>query len=81
MVKADAIQQVKAEPTDKVNVWPHLLAIEFVALLVVTAILIVMSVVINAPLLEAANFNLTPNPSKAPWYFLGLQELLSTSTR
>jgi hypothetical protein len=77
VVQAKAIQQVKAEPTDKVNVWPHLLAIEFVALLVVTAVLIVISVIINAPLLEAANFNLTPNPSKAPWYFLGLQELLS----
>jgi len=77
VVQADAIQQVKAEPTDKVNVWPHLLAVEFVALLVVTAVLIVISVIINAPLLEAANFNLTPNPSKAPWYFLGLQELLS----
>ena len=77
VVQAKAIQQVKTEPTDKVNVWPHLLAIEFVALLVVTALLIVISVVINAPLLEAANFNLTPNPSKAPWYFLGLQELLS----
>ena len=77
VVQAKAIQQVKTEPTDKVNVWPHLLAIEFVALLVVTAVLIVISVVINAPLLEAANFNLTPNPSKAPWYFLGLQELLS----
>ena len=77
VVQAQAIQRVKAEPTDKVNVWPHLLAIEFVALLAVTAVLIVISVVINAPLLEAANFNLTPNPSKAPWYFLGLQELLS----
>jgi hypothetical protein len=77
VVQAKAIQQVKAEPTDKVNTWPHLLAIEFVALLAVTALLIVVSVLINAPLLEAANFNLTPNPSKAPWYFLGLQELLS----
>jgi quinol-cytochrome oxidoreductase complex cytochrome b subunit len=77
VVQAKAIQQVKAEPTDKVSTWPHLLAIEFVALLAVTALLIVVSVLINAPLLEAANFNLTPNPSKAPWYFLGLQELLS----
>ena len=77
VVQAKAIQQVKAEPTDKVNTWPHLLAIEFVALLAVTALLIVVSVIINAPLLEAANFNLTPNPSKAPWYFLGLQALLS----
>ena len=77
VVKAEAIQQVKSEPTDKVSTWPHLVATEFVALLLVTAVLIVISVVINAPLLEAANFNLTPNPSKAPWYFLGLQELLS----
>ena len=77
VVRAEAIQQVKSEPTDKVSTWPHLVAVEFVALLVVTAVLIVISVVINAPLLEAANFNLTPNPSKAPWYFLGLQELLS----
>jgi hypothetical protein len=77
VVKARAIQQVKAEPTDKVSTWPHLLLIEFVALLAVTALLIVMSVVIQAPLLEAANGNVTPNPSKAPWYFLGLQELLT----
>lgn len=77
VVKARAIQQVKAEPTDKVSTWPHLLLIEFVALLAITALLIVMSVVIQAPLLEAANANVTPNPSKAPWYFLGLQELLT----
>jgi menaquinol-cytochrome c reductase cytochrome b/c subunit len=77
VVKARAIQQVKREPTDKVHVWPHLLAIEFVALLVVTALLIAFSVFQDAPLLELANPNDQPNPSKAPWYFLGLQELLS----
>jgi stalled ribosome alternative rescue factor ArfA len=77
VVKAKAIQQVKSEPTDKVGTWPHLLLIEFVALLAVTALLIIMSVAIQAPLLEAANANVTPNPSKAPWYFLGLQELLT----
>ena len=77
VVKAGAIQQVKKEPTDKVNVWPHLVAIEFVALMVVTAALFVFSVFVDAPLLEFANFNSQPNPSKAPWYFLGLQELLS----
>ena len=77
VVKAGAIQQVKAEPTDKVNTWPHLVAIEFVALMVVTAALFVFSVFVDAPLLEFANFNDQPNPSKAPWYFLGLQELLS----
>jgi hypothetical protein len=77
VVRAKAIQQVKPEPTDKVSVWPHLLLIEFVALLGVTAFLTVLSVILQAPLLDLANFNLTPNPSKAPWYFLGLQELLS----
>lgn len=77
VVKAGAIQQVKSTPTDKVNVWPHLLAIEFVALMVVLAGLIIFSVFMDAPLLEFANFNEQPNPSKAPWYFLGLQELLS----
>lgn len=77
VVKAGAIQQVKSSPTDKVSVWPHLLAIEFVALMVVLGGLIIFSVFVDAPLLEFANFNEQPNPSKAPWYFLGLQELLS----
>ncbi len=77
VVKAKAIQGARLKPTDKVNVWPHLLAIEFVALLVVTGLLIVFSVYQDAPLLELANPNEQPNPSKAPWYFLGLQELLS----
>jgi len=53
------------------------LACVFTALLLMTALLIVMSVALHAPLLELANSNATPNPSKAPWYFLGLQELLS----
>jgi hypothetical protein len=77
VVKARAIQTVKAEPTDKVNTWPHLMLMEFGALLAITGLLVIMSVVIHSPLLDPANFNATPNPSKAPWYFLGLQELLS----
>lgn len=77
VVKARAIQSVKAEPQDKVNTWPHLMLIEFGALLAITALLVIMAVVIHSPLLDPANFNATPNPSKAPWYFLGLQELLS----
>ena len=77
VVKARAIQNVKAEPTDKVNTWPHLMLMEFGALLAITALLVIMSIVIHSPLLDPANFNATPNPSKAPWYFLGLQELLS----
>ncbi|HJU80436.1 MAG TPA: hypothetical protein VJ796_01690 [Acidimicrobiia bacterium] len=77
VVKARAIQQVKTEPTDKVNTWPHLMLAEFSALLAVTGVLVILSIILQAPLLDPANFNATPNPSKAPWYFLGLQELLS----
>ncbi len=77
VVKAGSIQDVKATPVDKVHTWPHLLLIEFVAALGVTAFLLFFSIFVNAPLLELANTNQTPNPSKAPWYFLGLQELLT----
>lgn len=77
VVKAGSIQDVKATPTDKVHTWPHLLIGEFVAALALTAFLLVFSALVNAPFLAAANFNFTPNPSKAPWYFLGLQELLT----
>jgi len=77
VVKAGAIQGTTKEPADKVNVWPHLLAIEFVALLAMLAFLTLLSAFVDAPLLEFANFNEQPNPSKAPWYFLGLQELLA----
>jgi len=77
VVKAGSIQDVKAAPVDKVHTWPHLIVVEFVAALFLTAFLLVFSVFVNAPLLGLANYNLTPNPSKAPWYFLGLQELLA----
>jgi menaquinol-cytochrome c reductase cytochrome b/c subunit len=77
VVKSGSIQDVKAAPVDKVHVWPHLLLVEFVSLLACSAFLLVFSIVVNAPLLTLANINQTPNPSKAPWYFLGLQELLT----
>jgi menaquinol-cytochrome c reductase cytochrome b/c subunit len=77
VVKAGSIQDVRATPLDKVHTWPHLLVVEFVAALAVTAFLLFFSIFVNAPLLDLANFNETPNPSKAPWYFLGLQELLT----
>jgi hypothetical protein len=77
VVKSGSIQDVKATPVDKVHTWPHLLAAEFVAALACTAFLFFFSIFVNAPLLQLANPNQTPNPSKAPWYFLGLQELLT----
>ncbi len=60
----------------EVHVWPYLLRIEFLATIIVTVILFVWSIALNAPLEEPANPTLTMNPSKAPWYFLGLQEML-----
>jgi menaquinol-cytochrome c reductase cytochrome b/c subunit len=76
MVPPEGIQRTEARQEDKVNVWPHLLIREAVASFAMAAFVTVFSVVVNAPLRELANSNLTPNPSKAPWYFLGLQELL-----
>jgi hypothetical protein len=60
----------------EVHVWPYLLRIEFLAAIIVTVILMVWSITLNAPLEEPSNPTLTMNPSKAPWYFLGLQEML-----
>ncbi len=77
VVKSGSIQEVKATPVDKVHTWPHLLAAEFVASLACLTFVFLFSIWVNAPLLELANSNATPNPSKAPWYFLGLQELLT----
>ncbi len=76
LVPPEGIQRVEREQGDRVNVWPHLLIEEFVAMFIVLAALAIFSTFVNAPLRELANPNLTPNPSKAPWYFLGLQELL-----
>ena len=77
VVKSGSIQDTRALPVDKVHVWPHLLVAEFLSALAVTLFLLLFAIFVNAPLLELADFNKTPNPSKAPWYFLGLQELLT----
>jgi hypothetical protein len=60
----------------EIHVWPYLVRIEFLAAVIVTVLLFVWSITLDAPLEEPANPNLTMNPSKAPWYFLGLQEML-----
>ena len=66
----------EARLSEKIQVWPNLVRVEFLASLFVMVILVFWSFLIDAPLEEAANPTLTPNPSKAPWYFLGLQEML-----
>ncbi|MGZ8619646.1 MAG: hypothetical protein ACXWYE_07070, partial [Actinomycetota bacterium] len=76
LVPPEGIQRVEREQGDRVNTWPHLLIEEMVAMFILLAAMTIFSTFINAPLRELANANLTPNPSKAPWYFLGLQELL-----
>jgi hypothetical protein len=64
------------EAEEKVHTWPYLTRVEFLAAILVMVILGVWSIMIDAPLEQAANPMVTPNPAKAPWYFLGLQELL-----
>ncbi len=61
---------------DKIHTWPHLVRMEFLVALFVLVVLTIWSLGIDAPLEEPANPTRTPNPSKAPWYFLGLQEML-----
>lgn len=63
-------------PKPRAMVWPYLLAIEFIAALIVIFFLLVFSVLRDAPLKELANPDVTPNPSKAPWYFVNIQEIL-----
>ena len=77
LVKQDAVVRVQKEPDDTVMTWPHLLSIEFLAAGVMSIFLLLMGLFINAPLEELANGNVTPAVAKAPWYFLGLQELLA----
>ncbi|MBI5197455.1 MAG: cytochrome B6 [Nitrospirae bacterium] len=67
---------VEKEPEKTVFTFPHLFYIEFLNCFFVTIILILLSLWIDAPLEEPASKDTTPNPMKAPWYFLGLQELL-----
>jgi hypothetical protein len=60
----------------EIHTWPYLMRMELVAAILVTALLMVWSITLNAPLEEPSNPNVTMNPAKAPWYFLGLQEML-----
>lgn len=70
---------VGLQPEDMVFTWPHLLIRELVLFIAVTAFLLVSAFFFEAPLEEIANPDHPPNPAKAPWYFLGLQELVGYS--
>ncbi len=76
LVRGRALARPTDLADDEVMVWPSLVVVEAVCAVVFLAILTLLSVLFNGPLLERANPNQTPNPSKAPWYFLNLQELL-----
>jgi hypothetical protein len=73
---AEATRERRLPVDDKVHTWPHLVRAEFLMALFVIVALTLWSITIDAPLEEPANPTRTPNPSKAPWYFLGLQEML-----
>ncbi|MFP6600607.1 MAG: cytochrome C [Deltaproteobacteria bacterium] len=76
MAQAPAQAPARAPGDDKVHTWPHLVRSEFLCLLLVMVGMLVWSLLVDAPLEEPAAPTRTPNPSKAPWYFLGLQEIL-----
>ena len=67
---------IEKQEENRVWVWPDLVYTELISLVVCSIVLIVWSIVLQAPLEQPANAAATPNPSKAPWYFLGLQEML-----
>lgn len=76
VVRQEAITRVEKPLEDSVFVWPHLLVREFFAATALTIMITLLGLVIDAPLQAPASVSTTPNPAKAPWYFLGLQELL-----
>jgi len=65
-----------SEVEDRIFTWPDLVFSEFICMVILTVVMVVWSIALRAPLEEPANPALAPNPSKAPWYFLGLQEML-----
>ena len=76
LVRGRALARPTDLAEDEVMVWPSLVVVEAVSATVFLLLLTALSILVSAPLTARANPNQTPNPSKAPWYFLNLQELL-----
>ena len=74
--ESDEESQAKRKREATIHTWPFLARKEFIIAILVFALLLVWSIILDAPLEEPPNPTLTPNPAKAPWYFLGLQEML-----
>lgn len=72
----DGLPPLESLDDEKVLVWPDLVYSELICMVALTAFMIVWAILLKAPLEEPASSVKTPNPSKAPWYFLGLQEML-----
>ena len=75
-LKKETSAQVKSQDEELVMTFPYAVAMEIICFEIVTIVIVLLSLLFDAPLEEIANPTLTPNPAKAPWYFLGLQELL-----
>jgi hypothetical protein len=76
IARGEPVREASDGEADKTSVWPNLVYIEMIAMILVTIVLIIWAITFQAPIEEPANPARTPNPSKAPWYFLGLQEML-----
>lgn len=74
--RAQSSARAAAARKQTLATWPNLLILEIIAGLFITTVLVLMSLVVDAPLRDLANPDVTENPAKAPWYFLNLQELL-----
>ena len=75
-IETGGIPFEKTESDEKLFTWPDLVYTELLCMIILTIVMIVWSIGLRAPLEEAANPTSSPNPAKAPWYFLGLQEML-----
>lgn len=78
-VVRDSAPATNLDPADTVPSWPYLMRAELVVFMATMLVCVVLGLLFDAPLTEMANASVPENPAKAPWYFLGLQEMVSYS--